>query len=111
MLSISQRALLSDKIQEQIKRIQEDIVQLEEDTKPIAPENSLGRVSRMDAINNKSVAEESLRQAKSKLIRLEEAAVNIKQADFGLCQQCKEAIAFERLIFMPESRRCMKCVR
>ena len=111
MLSISQRALLADKIQEQIKRVGEDIVQLEEDTQPIAPENSLGRVSRMDAINNKSVAEESLRQARRRLVRLQEAAVNVTQLDFGNCQQCKETIVFDRLIFMPESRQCMQCAR
>ena len=111
MLSISQRALLADKIQEQIKRVGEGIVQLEEDTQPIAPENSLGRVSRMDAINNKSVAEESLRQARKRLVRLQEAAVNITHSDFGNCQQCKETIVFDRLIFMPESRQCMQCAR
>ena len=33
-------------------------------TKPIAPENAIGRISRMDAINNKSVTEAALRQAK-----------------------------------------------
>ena len=32
-----------------------DIKGLKEATKPISPENSIGRVSRMDAINNKSV--------------------------------------------------------
>jgi DnaK suppressor protein len=111
MLSISQRALLADKIREQLTQLQEDIAMLEEDTKPISPENSLGRISRMDAINNKSVAEETLRQSKSKRIRLNEALDNISQADFGRCQQCKEAIPFDRLIFMPESRRCMKCAR
>lgn len=111
MLSISQRALLADKIQEQIKRVEENVTQLKEDTQPIAPENSLGRVSRMDAINNKSVAEESLRQAKRRLVRLQEAAENITDSDFGNCQQCKEAIVFDRLIFMPESRQCMQCAR
>jgi len=32
-------------------------------TKPVAPDVAIGRISRMDAINNKSVAESALRQA------------------------------------------------
>ena len=32
-------------------------------TKPIPPENAIGRVSRMDAINNRSVNEAALRTA------------------------------------------------
>ncbi len=111
MLSISQKALLADKIKEKLDALEEEIAYLKEETKPIAPENSIGRVSRMDAINNKSVAEESLRQNKSTQIRLQEALANIANPDFGLCQNCKEQIAFERLLFMPESRRCMHCAR
>ena len=39
------------------------ILEYTELCKPIAPENSIGRVSRMDAINNKSVVEAALRVA------------------------------------------------
>ena len=110
MLSISQKALLVDKIKQNLETLAEDISYLEEATKPIAPENAIGRVSRMDAINNKSVAEESLRQAKDRQGKLLEALNNITQTSFGYCQKCEEAIAFERLMIMPESRRCMKCL-
>lgn len=36
-------------------------------TKPIAPDCAIGRISRMDAINNKSVTEAALIQAEIKL--------------------------------------------
>ena len=65
----------------------------------------------MDAINTKSVAEESLRQAKARQITLQEAKENITHPDFGKCFSCKEAIPFERLLFRPESRRCTQCAR
>ena len=51
-----ERQLLKKKIELAIKDTERKITQLEEATKPIAPENAIGRVSRMDAINNKSVA-------------------------------------------------------
>jgi DnaK suppressor protein len=34
---------------------------------PVAPDDAIGRITRMDAINNKSVTEASLRQAEQKL--------------------------------------------
>jgi len=42
-------------------------------TQPIAPENAIGRLGRMDAINNKSVMEAALREAEAKLIRVNQA--------------------------------------
>lgn len=111
MLSISQKALLADKIEDMLLQLKQDIALLEEDTKPIAPENSIGRVSRMDAINNKSVAEESLRQAKARQIALLEAKENIINVDFGKCYSCKADIPFERLMYRPESKRCTQCAR
>jgi len=35
-------------------------------TKPISPESAIGSVSRMDAINNKSINESALRQSEEK---------------------------------------------
>jgi len=48
-------------IKKSIKETQKVISNLKDLTKPISPENSIGRVSRMDAINNKSVNEAALR--------------------------------------------------
>ena len=43
---------------------------MKEATKPISPENNIGRISRMDAINNKSVAEAAMGATKRKLYTL-----------------------------------------
>lgn len=102
---------IESKINKKIARLKDTIADLEVNTQPISPENSIGRVSRMDAINNKSVLEGSLRKAKDTLGKLQEALQNINQEDFGACQKCKKEIAFERLLFMPESRRCSGCAR
>ena len=109
MLTPDQKEFIKKKIERKLKTLQEDIQFLEENTKPISPENAIGRVSRMDAINNKSVAEESLRSSKEKLILLTEALSNIENKDFDKCHKCKSEIDFKRLAFLPESRRCAKC--
>jgi len=49
-------------INDEITSTQTAIENYKELTKPIAPENAIGRVSRMDAINNKSVNEAALKK-------------------------------------------------
>jgi DnaK suppressor protein len=88
---------------------QVEIRLLEEHTKPISPENSLGRISRMDAINNKGVAEASLRNKKSKLSKLQVALGQIDKPGFGNCSVCKCIIQEGRLMYMPEVTRCVNC--
>ena len=59
--------ILEKKIITEIKSTEEKITEYSELCKPIAPENSIGRVSRMDAINNKSVVEAALNMAINKI--------------------------------------------
>ena len=105
----TERAALKEKIKEEIVNIEKAIVPLLDATKPISPENSLGRVSRMDAINNKGVAEAALRSAKTKLSKLQIALTKIDNPDFGNCSACKNPIRPARLMYMPESTRCVRC--
>lgn len=111
MLTEDQIIFIEKKIKRKLGILKEDIRYLKETTKPISPENAIGRVSRMDAINNKSVAEESLRKSLDKEGKLKEALTKIYDKDYNICQKCKKDIAFKRLAFMPESRRCSKCAR
>jgi len=108
-MNAEEKELLKIKIQEKINQAEKEIAHLEENTKPIAPENSLGRVSRMDAINNKSVAEAALRSSKRKMGKLRVALTMIDEPGFGLCSHCKRPIAPKRLMYMPESIRCINC--
>ena len=83
-----QRIEVKAKIELNIKTLKIQISELEELTKPISPDNAIGRISRMDAINNKSVAEAALRQAKRKLKNLEFALSRVYDEDFGKCARC-----------------------
>lgn len=102
---------LKEKIVKDIEEIKVNITELIELTKPIAPENAIGRVSRMDAINNKSVNDAALRQARLRLDKMEIAIKKIDSAEYGLCKSCKEIIPLPRLMYMPESSHCVKCAR
>ena len=80
-------------------------------TQPIAPENAIGRVSRMDAINNKSINEAALRKAEAKLKNLEFALSNVDDPDFGFCIKCKQKIPVQRIMLVPQSRFCVNCAK
>ena len=86
-----------------------ELVDLEKSAAPVAPENSIGRISRMDAINNKSVLEASIRNRKKKLSKLQLALTKVDSPGFGQCRQCKNPINPKRLMLLPESDRCVRC--
>jgi len=110
-MTSEERAVLKSKIQDLIVKYEHDIKETEKMTQPISPENSLGRISRMDAINNKSVMEASLRNKISKRNKLKMALIQVEKAGFGLCSNCSKPINPKRLMFMPEVVKCMRCAR
>ena len=101
--------ILEKEIKKMIKNLQQEIIDLEESAGPVAPENAIGRISRMDAINNKSVVEASLRNRKRKLSKLQLALAKVYQKGFGECVSCARNINPKRLMLMPQSDKCVNC--
>lgn len=102
---------IKEKIITEIDKTKKSIIEYKEITKPIAPENAIGRISRMDAINNKSVAEAALRTAEEKLDKLNYMLKQVGEDDFGLCAKCKKLIPIGRILLMPQSRHCVNCAK
>jgi DnaK suppressor protein len=102
---------LISKIEEEISDTERKIKDLRNLTKPISPSDAIGRVSRMDAINNKSVNENSLRQAEVKLSNLKRVLENVGTPNFGICVKCKNQIPIGRILIRPQSLLCVNCAR
>ena len=100
---------IKQRILSEIEKTRLLIVDYKENTQPIAPENAIGRISRMDAINNKSVAEAALRKAEEKLGQLRYVLTKLDDKDFGLCTRCKQPIPLGRILMMPQSLYCVRC--
>jgi len=109
MLSQKEIQEVQQLILQRIAKTEKDIAELEDMVKPIAPDNAIGRLSRMDAINNKSVTEAALRQAKEKLKKLKFAQTLVDKPGYGQCVKCGMDIPFGRLKLMPESNKCTNC--
>ena len=100
-------------IQARAERKREDlldrIAEYRELTKPIPPNDAIGRVSRMDAINNRSVNEAALRQLEKELTQLDKAMSRMRDEKYGKCMACGDDIPPGRLMLMPGATRCVRC--
>ena len=105
------RKQIAARIKSRLERLAVKIAQLEELSAPVSPENSIGRISRMDAINNKAIYESALREAKKEMNELSAAQRKLDEPDFGNCEKCGTGIDVRRLMIMPGSKYCMRCAR
>lgn len=72
-------------------------------------QQSIGRLSRMDAIQGQQMAKESARRRQQQLARIEGALRRIDDGDFGYCFVCDEEIDIRRLEADPAITRCIGC--
>lgn len=75
-------------------------------------QSKIGRLSRMDAMQQQKMAEANLQKAAEKLVRYRNVLQMLEQEtdEFGYCVQCDELIPFKRLCLRPESRICVPCL-
>ena len=74
-------------------------------------QTSVGRLSRMDAMQAQQLALAAGRQRTQDLSRIEAALQRIEDETFGLCVVCDEEIAPKRLAFDPAAPTCVDCAR
>ncbi len=96
---------------DEIRKTELKVAQYKELTQPVSPDNAIGRVSRMDAINNKGVMEAALRKAKERLQGLNRHYEKLHSKEFGCCLRCGKEIPIERIFMAPQSSFCVNCAR
>ena len=96
-------------IEANIQTLKEQIAILEEKVKPIAPDCSLGRLTRLEAMGEQHVNNKILDESKLRLSRLTNALSRIDKPMFGICIECEEPIGMGRMRIRPESVRCVSC--
>lgn len=94
---------------EKIEVLKKKIATLADLSKPVAPDNAIGRLTRMEAINSKSINEASLAKTKQTLRDLKQSLRLIDDPDFGYCRHCEESIPYKRLLIVPEAVLCVSC--
>ena len=109
-MTIDEKKKVKQKIAKEIESITASISSLEEMSKPVSPDVSIGRLTRMEAISSQGISEANLRSSRSRLSMLHSAFERIDDPEFGICIECEESIPTGRLLIMPESRKCVHCV-
>ena len=104
-----EREKLKQHIRDRIDAVNSNIAAFRASSAPVSPDNAIGRLTRMEAINSKSINEAALRKARTTRSLLEKALRTIESEEFGLCRDCEEPIAFARLMAMPEAALCVAC--
>ncbi|MEM8957233.1 MAG: TraR/DksA C4-type zinc finger protein [Pseudomonadota bacterium] len=76
-------------------------------------QTSVGRLSRMDALQRQAMAQATARRRAAEIARLTDAARRLADApgEFGWCEECGEPVGMRRLEADPTLRLCIECMR
>ena len=99
---------------EKLIKLREELQKIEESGNEAAKivvldQSSVGRLSRMDAMQAQAMSRESNRRREIKMKRIESALQRIDKDEFGYCMRCEEDIDPKRLEFDPSALLCIEC--
>ena len=81
----------------------------EESVKPVSLDEPIGRISRVDAMQQQAMAKAGRGAALVRYQQVEAALQRCKDNEYGLCAQCEEDIGYGRLKARQEARLCIRC--
>ena len=98
----------------QLLQLQDDLSALKasgEDAARIVEldQTSVGRLSRMDALQGQAMSKEQGRRRELELQKISAALRRIEAGDYGDCLACDEPIAIKRLTLDPAATLCIRC--
>lgn len=104
-----------EKIRQKLLSLRLELKELDEifkeTSRPVElDQSSVGRLSRMDAMQSQQMARESVRRRQNQLMKIDGALRRIESGVYGNCFVCSEEIDIRRLSFDPTNTRCMGCV-
>ena len=84
----------------------------DESRRPVAlDQQSVGRISRMDAMQQQAMNEATERNRQRDLNRIDAALSRVDDGEYGYCLECGEPIAPGRLEVYPMAEKCIACAR
>lgn len=75
----------------------------------VLDQSSVGRLSRMDAMQQQAMAKATRRNAQLRLAQCKVALSAFDRDQYGLCRNCEEPIGYGRLSARPEAPFCLEC--
>ena len=93
----------ADEIRRSLRTLDEaaQVVELDQPT--------MGRLSRVDAIQSQQMAKSNQGASRLRLRQIEAAAQRLQEGEYGFCRSCDEPIGLARLRVRPEAVLCIDC--
>ena len=109
-MSVPQKpAIYRKQLEESLVEIEQYLQKTEESAEAVSPDKGLGRLSRMEAMQDQQLILEARRRKKMQKIAVQAALQRIENGQFGTCVFCGNAIALDLLEVSPESSSCVNC--
>jgi DnaK suppressor protein len=100
------------RLKQRESELQEQLDSADASAAPVTlDQSSVGRLSRMDAIQQQAMAAESQRRRRTELSQVRSALSRIDAGEWGDCLECGEPIAKGRLHHNPAVPLCIECAR
>ena len=77
----------------------------------VLDQTSIGRLSRMDALQRQAMAQATARRRDTERARILAAIKRVEDGEYGYCTDCGEDISSARLQANPAIPRCLSCTR
>ncbi|WP_158527333.1 TraR/DksA family transcriptional regulator [Pelagibaculum spongiae] len=102
--------LIQDTLDSLREQLQAELVQGNDSAAAVElDQNKVGRLSRMDAMQQQAMQQARLRSIQKRLSDIHRAEEALQHDEYGLCEECGEAISKQRMQVRPESVLCIGC--
>lgn len=81
----------------------------EDGARPVDLGEPIGRLSRMDAMQQVEMTRANRSTQADELRRISTALADVDSGDYGFCRVCEEPIGYARLRAQPSTRICVDC--
>lgn len=99
-------------LQEELEALAEENAGASEDRATVMlDQQSVGRLSRMDAMQRQAMAQATARRRQGRAARIKAALDRIDEDAFGYCIDCGEEIGVKRLSLDPTLPTCVSCAK
>lgn len=106
----AQLAELRAELEAELEKLERSMRTTEEGLKPVElDQTAVGRLSRMDELQNQAMTRNLHEREEIKLAGLVEALKRMEEGTYGTCTECGGEIPFARLEVFPETATCMEC--
>jgi DnaK suppressor protein len=102
-----------DQLRQQLLGLQDELHTLlatsAESVRPVSLDQPIGRLSRIDAIQQQQMAQANRHAYEIRLRQIQAALAAMADDEYGYCKSCDDPIGYARLSVRPEAPFCLSC--